>query len=66
MGAEDSASPVIQDSFWIMPLLLFVLTDEPSFSFVNASVFACFLQSVEKRFFTALSVLWMERSKSQF
>lgn len=56
MGADDSAPSAIQESFWIL-IRLFELDHEPLFSFVKASFFALFLQSVEKRFFTALSVL---------
>ena len=43
--------------FWGTTLLLFELMYELAFSFAKASYFALFLHSVEKRFFTALSVL---------
>ncbi len=44
-------------------LLLFELMYELAFSFAKASYFALFLHKVEKRFFTALSVLHKQHDK---
>lgn len=57
IGAAVSGVPSVLNPFWGMTLLLFVLMYELAFSFARASYFALFLQRVEKRFFTALSVL---------
>lgn len=54
-AASDTASELY--TCWKMVLLLFELMNEGLFSLAKASYFALFLQSVVKRFFTALSVL---------
>ena len=53
----DSDATSVSHPCWRKILLLFELMYEVLFSFANASYFALFLHSVEKRFFTALSVL---------
>lgn len=53
-----SEIPSVPNPFWIIILLLLELISEVVFSFAKASYFALFLHKVEKRFFTALSVLY--------
>jgi hypothetical protein len=57
IGAAVSEVPSELNPFWDKTLLLFGLMYELAFSFAKASYFALFLHRVEKRFFTALSVL---------
>ena len=70
VAASDDASVLLP--CWKIVLLLFKVTHEVLFSFAKASYFALFLQSVVKRFFTALSVLHSHHcsknycSKSQY
>jgi len=57
IGTPDSDVVSILLQCWSIILLLFELMYEVLFSFAKAAYFCFFLQSVEKRFFTALSVL---------
>lgn len=52
-----SETPSALNPFKGITLLLFEFMYEVVFSFAKASYFALFLHKVEKRFFTALSVL---------
>ena len=57
IAAADSDATSVSHLCWRKVLLLLELMYEVLFSFAKASYFALFLHSVEKRFFTALSVL---------
>jgi len=57
IATADSDATSVSHLCWRKVLLLFELMYEVLFSFAKASYFALFLHSVEKRFFTALSVL---------
>lgn len=59
----DSDATSVSHPCWRKILLLFELMYEVLFSFTKASYFALFLHNVEKRFFTALSVLHTKQWK---